>query len=494
MPKRLIASESFRHAIVYVLMFVGSMAVMIGFVYLIADQGFKANLLRASDDDLRAIRKAYATANPPSRGIHEAREMIEDRTLALDAEDYFLLQLGADRKMAGNMPAMRPKIGVVYLPYPQSVSAAKAESGHEVLGRGAFIAPGVYAFVGRDLYDVRRSEREILLIFMGVLAASVVMAGVSGMWLSGRYLRRIDAISETCRAIMMGRLGDRIVTHNRGGELERLAVTINSMLDRIQLLMESLRQVSNDIAHDLRTPLAHLRYSLERALAVGHSREDFESAAQQAIAEADQLLDVFAALLRIARIESGARREAFKQFDLGELLAQAFAMYEPLMEDTGHPASLSVASGVLMWGDRQLILQLITNLLDNAIHYTPAGTLVAGRVSLEDGRPSLVIADSGPGIPKSEYTRVFRRFFRLDQSRSTPGHGLGLSMVAAIVELHEGRITLSDNGPGLMVHICFPPACNAVPAGARADARLISLNLSSLRGHQSESELPNVVS
>jgi signal transduction histidine kinase len=450
-----LASESFRHTGVYVLVFVGSMAVMIVLVFAVVDQGFKASLLRASTDDLRAIKEAYVEGKPRGRGIHEAREMIEDRTLASDVQNRFLLQSAGAGKLAGNMPAMQPKPGIFYLPYPLSAVAA-AQPGHQVLGCGEFIAPGIYAFVGRDLYEVRRSERDILLIFLGVLGASVLLAGLSGLWLSRRYLRRIDSISDTCRAIMAGRLGDRIPAQDAGGELNRLAATINGMLDRIQLLMESLRQVSNDIAHDLRTPLAHLRFSLEKVISEGRSKEDFERAAQHAIVEADQLLDMFSALLRIARIESGARRTAFEAFDLGELLTQAFSMYAPLFEDAERPAAVTAPPGLLVLGDRQLILQMITNLLDNAIHHTPAGTRVTGKAEIHGACPHIEIADTGPGVPEADRGRIFRRFFRLEKSRTTPGHGLGLSIVSAIAELHDAQITLSDNGPGLRVGITFP--------------------------------------
>jgi len=436
-----------------VLVFVGCMAVMSGLVYLVVDQGFKAVLLRAAGDDLRAIRKAYVTANPSSRGIHESTEMIEDRTLAADAQDRFLLQLGQGRKVAGNMPAMKPREGVFYLPYPEGDSA---DSTHLVLGRGEFIAPQVYAFVGRDLYEVRRSEHQILLIFAGVLLASIGLAAISGMMISTNFLRRIDAISDTCRAIMAGHLNDRIQTGGTDGELERLAVTINGMLDRIQSLMENLRQVSTDIAHDLRTPLTHLRYSLEKALNEAQTKQDHEEATRQAVVEADQLLDVFAALLRIARIESGARRQEFQLFDLGDLLARAVAMYAPLMEDAHRQLSMTASPGIMARGDCQLVLQLITNLLDNAIRHAPDGTCVTVTAGLQDGHPCLVVADAGPGIPDTEHARVFRRLYRLDQSRASPGNGLGLSMVAAIVDLHEGRISLSNNGPGLRVTVQFP--------------------------------------
>lgn len=430
------------------------MAVMTGLVYAIVDHGFKSNLLRACDDDLRAIREAYDTADPPSRAPHEATEIIEDRTLASDAQVQLLLEVAPARKLAGNMQAMPPRLGVVHLRYPATPGSA---SGREVLGRGVFIAPHVYALAARDLSEVNTSEREIVTAFAGVLLASIVLAGLTGLWLSGRYLRQIDAISDTCRAIMAGAIRQRVSTRGAGGELERLAASVNAMLDRIQDLMGNLRQVTDDIAHDLRTPLTHLRSGLEQALAVQASPAEYERSLRQAIAEADHLLEIFAALLRIARIETGARRESFRRLDLGEVLAQAVSMYGPLLEDATYPFSARAEPGVTVHGDSQLILQLATNLLDNAIHHTPTGTLVTGWVGLQDGCPTLVISDTGPGVPEEDRARVLRRFVRLDKSRSSEGHGLGLAMAAAIVELHDGRITLSDNRPGLRVQVQFPP-------------------------------------
>ncbi len=432
------------------------MAVLIVFVYVAVDQGFKANLLRASDDDLRAIGKAYATAIPRSRGEHEAEEMIGDRTIASDAEDRFLLQRGSGHRLAGNLPAMAPRAGVFHIPYLQSRKFSGADSGHEILGRGKFIAPGLYAFVGRDTFGIRQSEHRIVLIFAWVLDAGIVLAGLSGLWLSQRFLRRVDAITDTCYAIMAGRLSDRIRTKGAGGELERLATTVNGMLDRIQALMESLRQVSNDIAHDMRTPLTHLRASLEKAHARARSTQDYAVAVEQAIGEADYLLNMFAALLRIARIEAAGRRETFCDIDLGELLHYACELYAPQLEDAGHMFGFSVDGAVPVMGDWQMLLQLVTNLLDNALHHTPTGTAVTAWAGIEGGAPTLVIADNGPGIPEPDRDRVFRRFFRGERSRTTPGSGLGLSLVAAIAELHGASIELQDNGPGIRMLVRFP--------------------------------------
>jgi signal transduction histidine kinase len=448
---RLFQSESFRHAAIYAVLFTGAMAVLITLVYLGMDQAFKADLLRASGDDLLAIRKAYVEA-APGRGTHEAKEMIDDRMLAPDAADRFLLQQGARTRLAGNLPAMPPRAGIFYLHYPVS-----GDGSHEVLGKGALLPNGLYAFVGRDIYQARKAEQGVLRAFGWVLFASIALASLSGLMLSSRFLKRIDRISDTCRAIMDGRLDDRIPAKGKRSELGRLAATINNMLDRNQALVESLRQMSSDIAHDLRTPLMHLRHSLEKARNEAANTDEYATVVDSAIAESDQMLAMFEALLRIARIEAGARREAFEDVDLRHLLQRAYDIYKPVMDDAGHPFTIGRTAGALVRGDAQLLLQAIVNLLENAIHHTPAGTPIRAAVECEGGRLAIVISDGGPGIAAEDRARVIRRFYRCEQSRTSPGNGLGLSLVSAVADLHGAELELSDNAPGLRVCIRFSP-------------------------------------
>lgn len=452
---RIFRSESFRLAAIYVGLFVGSMIVLIALVYFIVAHAFEVDLLRGSDDDLAAIRTAYVTthAKRPSKAVHEATEMIEDRLLATDNADVFLLQKGLHTRITGNLPIMAPKSGILRFPDPLPV---RDGGEHVILGRGEFLAPDLYAFVGRDVYAAKAAEMEVLRTFGWVLFASLVIASASGLLLSQSFLRRVDAITDTCRAIMAGRLGDRIPVRGTRNELDQLSTTINAMLDRIGALMESLRQVSNDIAHDLRTPLAHLRYRLEQARADAKCADDYTAAIDAAIADSDKLLAMFAALLRIAQIEAGARHAGFEDVEPALLLARAGDLYKPVMDDAGHPFDVRTSPCRAIRGDPQLLLQLLANLLDNAVHHTPAGARVSLSAEMDGERPSFVIADEGPGIPAEDRQKVFRRFFRREQSRTTPGSGLGLALVAAIGELHGARIALHDNDPGLCIRVSFP--------------------------------------
>lgn len=451
---RLLQTESFRHAALYAAIFAGAMALLIAIVYFILDHSFKANLFREINDDLTSIRTAYETARP-GREEHEAKEIIDDRLLAPDEDDVFLLQRGT-LKLAGNLPAMPVKVGLFSMRLPASAGAAASSGAHVIMGRGVMLSSQDYAFVGRDMHQVNETERGILVTFGFILVASLVLALVGAVLLSRIFLLRVDAITRTCQSIVAGRFGERIPVAETNNEFTRLGHAINGMLDRIQVLMDSLRQVSTDIAHDLRTPLTHLRHRLERVRTEALTPRDYVAAVDGAVAECDNLLAIFTALLRIAQIEAGARRAAFRSVNLKQLVEQARDIYGPVMEDAKRNFLVSAASAPDMQGDRQLLLQLIFNLLDNAIKHAPAGTEVELSCGERDGRPLLSVADCGPGIPEAERQKVLRRFYRCEQSRTTSGSGLGLSLVAAVAELHEASLSLASNEPGLRVTVLFP--------------------------------------
>jgi signal transduction histidine kinase len=283
---------------------------------------------------------------------------------------------------------------------------------------------------------------------LGVGGGLVVSAGV---------LRRVDAINRICLKIMEGDLSQRLPGRGTDDEFDRLTGIVNAMLDRIEALLEGLRQVSTDIAHDLRTPLARLRQQLEGALLRSGTAADHERATERAIAEADRLLAIFNALLRIARVEAGNQRRGFARVDLSALVATVADVFQASAEEQGRTIRCRIAPEVAVTGDADLLSQLAANLIENALRHTPAGTGIdIGLSRRHDGRVELVVADRGPGVPAEERERVFRRFYRLEQSRHTPGNGLGLSLVAATAQLHRGEVSLGDNDPGLKVTVLLP--------------------------------------
>ncbi|MEA3292517.1 MAG: HAMP domain-containing sensor histidine kinase, partial [Pseudomonadota bacterium] len=262
---------------------------------------------------------------------------------------------------------------------------------------------------------------------------------------------QIESINTTSREIMSGDLSRRIPTRGSGDDFDLLAGNLNAMLDRIQALMEDVRRVSDNIAHDLRTPLARLRNRLELLKTDADADSPDSQAVEQAVAEADGLLATFNALLRIARIEAEQRREAFEQVALDTVVQDVAEFYEPLAEDKAQRLLLDLQPGIRLQGDRDLLFQALANLLDNAIKYTPRGGRIEISLQSSEIGVRLIVADNGPGIPVEAREKVLQRFFRMEESRTTPGNGLGLSLVAAVAKLHGITIRLEDNRPGLRV-------------------------------------------
>lgn len=315
---------------------------------------------------------------------------------------------------------------------------------------------GLHLLVGRDVRDLEATRGLILTALGWGLAIMIALALGGGLMMSAGMVRRLEAINQTSREIMEGDLSQRVPTQGSGDDFDQLAVNLNRMLERIGALMSSVRQVSDNIAHDLRTPLTRLRTKLELANAEAEVPEPLRLAVEGAIADADELLTTFNALLRIARIESERGSAAFDEVDLNRLVEDVVELYEPLAAERQQQLVVAAEGVAPVRGDRDLLFQALANLVDNAIKYTPTGGRIQVSVGQEGGEFALCVADSGPGVPAELRERVFERFFRLDGSRSTPGNGLGLSLVKAVVDLHGGYLRMEDNGPGLQVCLWLP--------------------------------------
>lgn len=289
-----------------------------------------------------------------------------------------------------------------------------------------------------------------------------------GVLLSRKLLRRIDAITSTSQAIMRGNLSERIPLAGTEDELDRLASSLNAMLDRIEQLMAGLREVSDNIAHDLKTPLTRLRSRAEAALRAPSSAENYRDALAGTIEEADELIKTFNALLSIARLEAGADGGRPEVFDLSRAVRDVVELYEPVAEGEGMRLEFAGSPELRLHGNRQLVAQAAANMIDNALKYgkpvskggCSEAKLLQATVKVEvrtaRGQAEVVVEDHGKGIPASERERVLQRFVRLEASRSKPGSGLGLSLVAAVARLHHGQLRLEDNEPGLRVVLSFP--------------------------------------
>jgi len=339
----------------------------------------------------------------------------------------------------------------------EDLSAATGDE-HGARARQFLLRGDFHLLVGRDVRDLESIQQLIVRTLGWGVAVMVVLALIGGAMMSRSMARRIEVINATSREIMSGDLSRRIPSRGSNDDFDKLTENLNTMLDRIESLMEGVKRVSDNIAHDLRTPLARLRNHLEMLKTGQSSNENYSDSVETAIAEADGLLSTFNALLRIARIESKRQRTDFVKLDLQQLLKDVADLYDPLIEEKLQQLELQVDSEVVINGDRDLLFQCIANLLDNAIKYTPiGGTLVLALLATEMSI-QIIIADSGPGIPEGEHESVFHRFYRLEESRTTPGNGLGLSLASAVASLHEMTITLQDNYPGLRVILDIPSA------------------------------------
>jgi len=380
----------------------------------------------------------------PGRDIDAIRQMVQG--LAQHPSGfYYLLQDSKGLAQAGNLPAVDPQPGI-------REWGETTKAGNSVLsairGRGV-ILPGAYLFVGWSTHQLLEMEEMVVGTFAWGLAASIVLALAGGLIMSGRLMHRIETISMTSRSIIGEDLQQRLPVTRAGDELDHLAGSINAMLDRIAALMNDLRQVTTDIAHDLRTPLTRLRQRLELAV-----RPDEDSAAARltlasAVVEIDSILAIFSALLRIAQIESGNRRIGFKVVPLSELLGTTAELYRPMAEENGQLLIEAIEPSLHVNGERELLMQLFANLLENALRHTPRGSTVSIVARRIDRRAQVSVIDNGPGIPESLRGKVLQRFFRLESSRTTVGNGLGLSMANAIVKVHDATLELADAAPGL---------------------------------------------
>jgi signal transduction histidine kinase len=276
---------------------------------------------------------------------------------------------------------------------------------------------------------------------------------IGGTVMSRNLLRRVEQVNRTSERVMTGNLSDRVPLHGTRDEFDQLAANLNRMLDQIERLMTAMREVTDDVAHDLRTPLSRLRARLERALV--NPSAGMSEAIRAAIDEADRLLATFNALLRIAELESGTHLDQTAPIDLSEVARSAAELYEPVAEEKGFTVSVVAEPGVRISGDWHLLSQALANLLDNALKYAGGGEIEL-RVFNENRQAILEVADQGPGIPEADRQSVLDRFVRLEPSRTTPGNGLGLSLVRAIARRHDGSATLEDNRPGLRVRLQFP--------------------------------------
>jgi signal transduction histidine kinase len=387
----------------------------------------------------------------------------------------YLVTTPTGEGLAGNVGSLEPGV----LDHPGWLETnyrrldAPEGNDHRALAQVVQLPGGFHLLVGRDLEERERLFDIVANAGKWSIALVIVLGLIGGFFVSRRVLKRIDAMTGTAQTIMAGDLSGRLPVAGTGDELDRLADHVNAMLERIEALMKGLKEVSDNIAHDLKTPLTRLRNRCEQALRHRTGESDYRAALETTIAESDDLIRTFDALLMIARAESGHARDNMTEFDAAQIARDVGELYEPLAEEKGLELKVEAPVAAPVRGNRELVSQALANLIDNAIKYAaPNGSASGNANGVANGVPAeivvaagkegeriaLSVADRGPGIPEADRTRVVERFVRLEQSRSAPGSGLGLSLASAVARLHGGELKLEDNHPGLRSVIALPSA------------------------------------
>ncbi|HYM03927.1 MAG TPA: HAMP domain-containing sensor histidine kinase [Stellaceae bacterium] len=452
--RNLIRTNAFRLAALYFLLFAASVSTLLAFVYF-STAGFVEKQTEATiDAEITGLNEQYEPTD-----IESFLNIIRSRSATKHSgATVYLITDALLRPLAGNLsgwPRDSQTVRPGWINFPLEVHGQNGARTDTVLAK-VFVLPGGYRMlVGRDLQDARAFRARInqTLAWSGLLTMALGVVG--GFLMTRNMLLRVDAVNRTSARIMNGDLGQRVPLSGTGDEFDQLANNLNAMLDRIERLMTGMQQVTDNIAHDLRTPLARLRARLEVTLLERPDAAVYGEAIRQTIAEADRLLGTFNALLNIAEAEAGSRRDTLAPVDLAEIVRSVAELYEPVADDKGLTLTVESDDAIAVRGDRHLLSQAVANLLDNALKYTPEGAVtVAARQRGESAR--VEVADSGPGVPSDRREAVFDRFVRLEGSRSTPGNGLGLSLVRAVARLHGGEVWLEDNKPGLKAVLTLP--------------------------------------
>lgn len=453
---RLLKTHAVRLAALYFAVFAASVLSVLLFVYWVSANFVERQTQATLDAEVMGLAEQYA-----QRGLSGLIQIVAARS-AGDRGDgmFYLVTDPRGHPLAGNIanwPAGKITSGSVV--FTVDVPVKGRMETHPAQGL-LFALPRSYRLlVARDISDAAafRDRIKTTLLWSGLVVLGIGLIG--GSIMGRNMLRRVERVNRTAERVMAGNLSDRVPVMGTGDEFDQLAANLNGMLDQIERLMTAMREVTDNVAHDLKTPLARLRARLELTLLSHADAAAQDEAIRAAIDEADRLLATFNALLSITEAESGAVRSRAEPLDLGELARAAAELYEPVAEEQGFMLRLDSAAGVMIRGDRHLLSQAVANLLDNALKYGIGGDRrgeIELSVATHDGRAALEVSDRGPGIPPEDHEIVFDRFVRLERSRSTPGNGLGLSLVRAAARIHDGTVSLRDHAPGLTVRLEFP--------------------------------------
>ncbi len=449
---RLLRVAAFRFAALYFLAFAASALVLGGTVFLQARSDLEQQVQARVRTEVTFLQGEFQEG-----GLSRLIALVKQRSRGAGSLDY-LVQDASGAHLAGALPATTP-----LTPGWTTIRALRPQGDHDhpvpIRVLVTDLGDGVALAVGNDLGQLSELQEAIATAFLSTVGLAALLGIIGGALISRTFLRRVDAIGRTAEAIIGGDLTRRVPVRGTNDDLDRLAQTLNRMLDRIANLMESLRQVSSDVAHDLRTPLSRLYQRLEDAQVHARSMQDYQAAVEAALNEAEGLLATFSALLRIAQVEGASPRAGFTDVNLSAVAETVTDAYRLDADAAGHVLDTDIGPDVTIRGNRELLTQALANLVENALRHTPPGTRIEVRLAKRSGFGAvLTVRDNGPGVAEADLSRLTDRFYRGEGSRTTPGNGLGLTLVSAVADLHGATLTLASRNPGLQVELKFPAA------------------------------------
>jgi len=453
---KLLRTTVFKLSLVYLVVFALGAGLVLMRVGMSVKDLFEDQIDQTVEAEIAGLSEQYRQG-----GIRRLVETVERRANQPGSSLYLVTTFAGER-ITGNVAQL--PVGVLERPGLIETRYARTDgvvAEHRALARIFLLPGGFRLLVGRDLEDREALRGLMLRALLTSLGWLVLIGAAGGIFVAMRVLRRVDAMSASAQTIMSGDLAQRLPRTGSGDELDRLAISLNAMLERIGELMKGLQEVSDNIAHDLKTPLTRLRNGVDEALRTAQSPADYRACLEKVVEESEGLIRVFNALLMIARLESGAAQEAMQHFDVAAVARDVAELYDAVAEEQGVMLTLDADGPLMMRGGRELIGQALANLVDNAIKYglpreEGARAVVNIAARRMGDRIELAVADRGPGVAAQDRARVLERFVRLEGSRSRPGSGLGLSLASAVARLHHGALRLDDNEPGLRATMELP--------------------------------------
>ena len=453
-------TTAFKLTAIYMTVFIVFSMAVTGYIFYTANERLRIQLDDTIESEISGLRSHYQ-----QRGIRGLLDRVQSRSTQPGAPALLVINFQG-RGLTGNIPNLPPDFlrldrnQIHPLPYDRTDPDGQVESTLAMV-RIFDLQGGFYLVIGRDVGE-REEFKQIISGFVFIAIIALMLLGFLSWYLVGRHvLRRIHNMSETSQKIVAGKLSERLTIDGSGDEFDRLASNVNNMLNRIEGLMTGLKDVSDNIAHDLKTPLTRMRNRMENALSASANKAELREALEGTIVESDNLIRTFDALLRIARVEAGTSLGVDEKVDLKAVIEDVCELYDPVAEEAGVSLETElIDEHIEVLASRELVSQAVANLVDNAIKYASHSNAQAARVLVElktsIDNAVISVKDNGPGIPVEDYEHVTKRFTRLERSRTKPGSGLGLSLVSAVVKLHSGSLTFGDNAPGLIANMTLP--------------------------------------